>query len=232
MSKVVLYTQPGVPNGDLVTMYLAETGLGKYVDVKIAAIGRDGDMRSPAGLKMNPLGEVPVLQKLDGKFLSESISICEYIDAEFGPTTVVGLNASDRADTSMWVRRVEQKVVDHMGNAFRYGPMAAFFTKRRGAASIIPEAAAGSIKAARSGLEFMETQFAADGRKYLGGDTFTLADLAFYCRFAFFLRKDKSQSDIIAGLPHVAAYVARVQALPSAAATQKKKKPAAAKARL
>ena len=110
--------------------------------------------------------------------------------------------------------------------------MAAFFTKRRGAASIIPEAAAGSIKAARSGLEFMETQFAADGRKYLGGDTFTLADLAFYCRFAFFLRKDKSQSDIIAGLPHVAAYVARVQALPSAAATQKKKKPAAAKARL
>lgn len=97
MSTVVLYTQPGVPNGDLVTMYLAvrsvfnpskpsvfhgahicadvythpllpptskETGLGKYVDVKIAAIGRDGDMRSPAGLKMNPLGEVPVLQKL------------------------------------------------------------------------------------------------------------------------------------------------------------------------
>ena len=65
--------------------------------------------------------KVPVLRKLDGGYLSESVSICEYIDAEFGPTPVVGLNASARADTSMWVRRVEQKVADHMANAFRCG---------------------------------------------------------------------------------------------------------------
>ena len=152
-----------------------ESGLSNHVEVKVAAIGSDTDMRSPEGLKMNPLGEVsyfmersrfaplllctittpacadagkiqiysiprasvlnasvcsayahramkvPVLRKLDGGYLSESVSICEYIDAEFGPTPVVGLNASARADTSMWVRRVEQKVADHMANAFRCG---------------------------------------------------------------------------------------------------------------
>ena len=29
---------------------------------------------------MNPLGEIPVLQKVDGSFLSESVSIVEYLD--------------------------------------------------------------------------------------------------------------------------------------------------------
>ena len=35
-----------------------ESGLSNHVEVKVAAIGSDTDMRSPEGLKMNPLGEV------------------------------------------------------------------------------------------------------------------------------------------------------------------------------
>ena len=72
----------------------------------------------------------------------------------------------------------------------------------------------------------------ADGRRrYVSGNTLTLADLALYCRFSFFVKRDKQQAGIAEGLPHVAAYMARVAALPSAKVIQKKKK-AKAKAKL
>ena len=82
---------------------------------------------------------------------------------------------------------------------------------------MIPEAAAGSIKSARLGLEFIEAEL-ADGRAFLCGDRFSLADIALYTRFVFFAAKDPSQKGIASGLPSFAAYIARVKARPSAAA--------------
>ena len=73
-------------------------------------IGGKADGRSAEMLKKNSLGEVPSMEKVDGTFMAESASICEYLDAEFGPTPVVGTTASEKGATSMWVRRVEQKV--------------------------------------------------------------------------------------------------------------------------
>jgi glutathione S-transferase len=94
------------------------------------------------GQNKNPLGEIPVLERSDGTFLSESISICEYLDATCGPTGVVGRTADERADVSMWVRRVEQKVTDKQGDAFRFSPkMAKFFASRRGSDVIDPTSA-------------------------------------------------------------------------------------------
>ena len=39
----------------------------------------------------------------DGFYLSESVSIVEYLDAQFGPTPLVGTTPAARATTSMWV---------------------------------------------------------------------------------------------------------------------------------
>ena len=57
----------------------------------------------------------------NGQHIAESQSICEYLDAEFGPTPLVGQTATELAETSMWCRRVEQKVCLRMADAFQNG---------------------------------------------------------------------------------------------------------------
>mmetsp|Transcript_122394 Transcript_122394/g.347041 ORF Transcript_122394/g.347041 Transcript_122394/m.347041 type:complete len:226 (-) Transcript_122394:160-837(-) len=217
-----LFTAAGTPNPDVVHMYLEEAGLaGPRVEVVEVGIGGKSDGRSAEGLRRNPLGELPSLERADGTFMSESVSICEYLDAEYGPTPLVGMTASERGDTSMWTRRVEQKVTDKMGDAFRSGPMKQFFDTRR-PGTTVPEGVEGSKRNARLGLEFLESQL-ADGRDYLCGSRFSLADIALYVRFKFFSRRDKGQADVAKGLPFFQKWLDRVSARPSATAIVPKK---------
>eukprot|EP00937_MAST-01D_sp_MAST-1D-sp2_P005405 g5405.t1 len=222
-----LHTSPGAPNPDLVGMYLAETENEHVVEVIRVNIGK-AENRQPAFLEINPLGEVPALVLGDGTTcISESVVICEYIDSTTTGgrgTTVCGTNAQERAETAMWLRRIEDKILSPIGSAFQSGVMFDFFDGKRpvNRALVEPLAAVG-----KAGLAWLDGQL-ADGRQFLCGDRFCLADIRLFTLYSFFAKLDKAQATSHADFGHFKAYIGRVAARPSAAAIKpkKKKKPA------
>lgn len=65
---------------------------------------RNGEVRSPEFLKMNPMGKVPVLE-YDGKFLFESGAICSFVaQKERSNVDLIGDEGSwSRAEVNKWL---------------------------------------------------------------------------------------------------------------------------------
>eukprot|EP00929_Paragymnodinium_shiwhaense_P001129 TRINITY_DN101352_c0_g1_i1.p1 TRINITY_DN101352_c0_g1~~TRINITY_DN101352_c0_g1_i1.p1 ORF type:complete len:248 (-),score=25.11 TRINITY_DN101352_c0_g1_i1:71-751(-) len=225
MAPMKLYTQPGIPNPDVVHMYIAEVGCHKLVENVICSVNKM-ENRSPEFLKINPLGEIPALITQENVALCESTTIVKYLDELHGPTSVVGQNSLDRGLTDMWIRRVDEKIIAPMGEAFRSGTMAKWFAERR-PGYIHPEVVEPMRKASLAGLKWLDTQL-SDGRQFLCGDRFTLADIRFYTLVSFFLKADKP-ANIPAELVNVTKYLERLSRRPSAEAIAKKPKPPQAK---
>jgi glutathione S-transferase len=214
------HTQRGIPNPDVVHMYAAETGCtGLIEDVAINVM--KGENRSDAAyMKLNPTGEVPVLVLDDGSTLAESTTIAKYLDELQGGTDVCGKNPKDRAMTDMWIRRVEDKVLDGMMKAFASGPMFDFFKDRR-PGYIHKTNVPGGLEAAKAGMKWLDGQL-ADGRQFLCGDRFSLADIRFHCLYNFFSTADKQQK-APAELGNLNKYLDRVKTRASAVAIVPKK---------
>merc|ERR1719487_3255820 len=138
-----------------------------------------------------------------------------------GATSVIGTNPKESAVIDMWLRRIEEKILDPMGGAFRSGPMANFFKDRR-PGYIHPEIAEPLGKAAAAGLTWLDGQL-ADGREFLCGSQFSLADIRFHCMVSFFLRANK-KAKIPDGCSHLTKYLERVAKRASAVAIQAKPK--------
>ena len=186
-----LYTAPAIPNPDVVKMYLEETGRQYMVENINLNVGK---MENRSDKNPNPLGEVPCLVLADGTALSESVTIVEFLDdvSAGGSTPILGMTAQERAVTSMWLKRVEFKVLEPIGSAFRNGPLAGFFKDRR-PGTIHPENAAGERQTGVAGMKWLDSDL-SDGRHFLCGDRFSLADIRLYCVLAFYLKIDKNQS--------------------------------------
>ena len=56
--------------------------------------------------RMNPFGTVPVLETDGGNFVSESLTICRYLDAIWN-TRLFGRSLDERVPVEMWERRAE-----------------------------------------------------------------------------------------------------------------------------
>jgi glutathione S-transferase len=151
----------------------------------------------------------------DGTPLSESTTIVKYLDELHGATSIVGQTPSSRALTDQWLNRVDAKIEIPMGEAFRAGPMLKFFESRR-PGCIHPAHVPGARTTAQAGLKWLDSVL-ADGRAYLCGERFTLADIRFFCNIGFYSRSDPSQK-LPAGLTHLNAYMGRLAARPSAQA--------------
>ncbi len=76
----------------------------------------------------------------------------------------------------MWTRRVDLNICEHLGNGFRFGEGLKFFEKRIACA---PEASPGLKMIAANRLQWLNGQM-ADGRQYICGKRFTLADILLY----------------------------------------------------
>lgn len=74
-----------------------------------------GEHRGEAYLKVNPLGQTPALALDDGTVLTESVSICRYLDALHPTPPMFGTTPLEAAQVDMWIRRVEMRLMTPVG---------------------------------------------------------------------------------------------------------------------
>jgi len=196
------------PNPHVVRMFAAEKGLDlarETVDL------RGGENRQAAYVAKNAAGTTPCLELADGRFLSEVTVIAEYLEELHPAPPLIGTTPDERAETRMWVRRIDLGIVEPMTNGFRAAEGRPLFAPRM---MLHDVAGAKTLKAmAADRLRWLDGQLA--GRTWVCGDRFTLADILLYAFAAFGATVGQP---LPADAPWLAAWFDRVKARPSAAA--------------
>ena len=165
------------PNPHVVRMFIAEMGID-IETIEIDLMG--GENRQNSYLKKNPSGQLPALQLDDDSFLAEITVICEYLDEMNGHTDLIGTNPQERAETKMWTRRIDLQILEPLTNGFRYAEGYDLFKDRL---HLIPDAANDLKAIAQERLTWLDKQL--EGKEFICGDRFSLADIMFYCFLHF-----------------------------------------------
>ena len=171
-----LYNSVG-PNPHVVRMFIAEKG----IDIpKVEVDLMKGENRQEAHLKRNPHGQMPSLELDNGQHVAEILPICEYLEDKHPKPALIGANAEEKAETRMWMRRIDLNICEPMANGFRFSQGLPLFQSR---IVTVPEAADGLKKIAQDRLKWLDGQMA--GKEFVCGSRFTLADILLYCFVAF-----------------------------------------------
>lgn len=202
-----LYTSVG-PNPRVVKMFIAEKGLD-VPRVEMDLMGAEN--RQAAHVARNPSGQSPSLELDDGAHLSEITAICEYLEEKRPQPPLIGTTPEERAETRMWVRRIDLNIVEPMTTGFRAAEGKRLFESRM---RLIPQAADDLKTLAREKLNWLNGLI--EGRQYVCGDRFTLADILLFCFVEF---GGTVGQPLDPENKAVAAVIERVKARPSAAAS-------------
>jgi glutathione S-transferase len=202
-----LYNSVG-PNPRVVRMFIAEKG----IDIPVTEIDlMKGENREDAHIRRNPHGQMPCLELDDGQYISEILAICEYLEERFPNPPLIGTTPEERAETRMWTRRIDLNISEMMAMGFRFSQGLNLFKDRVFTA---PEAAEGLKGQAQDRLKWLDGQM-ADGRQFVCGDRFTLADILL---FGFQDFGNQIGQPLNPEFQNLAAWFARVKARASAAA--------------
>lgn len=203
-----LYTSAG-PNPHMVRMFAAEKGLALET-VEVDLMGGE-NRRPPYTDAVNPAGQTPALALDDGTVIAEITVICEYLEEKHPSPSLIGTTAEERAETRMWTRRIDLNICEPMTNAFRAAEGRRIFENRM---KLVGAEGAAELKAiARDRLLWLDGQL--QGRAFVCGDRFSLADVLLFAFLAFGAQVGQPIPD---EATWVKAWFARVQARPSAAA--------------
>ena len=171
-----IYNSMG-PNPHVVRMFLAEKGVSIPLEqVDLMA----GENRQAPFLSKNAAGQLPCLELDDGATISEITVICEYLDEKYPTPPLIGTTPEERAETRMWVRRIDLNICEPMANGFRYSQGLRLFQNRM---RCLPEAADGLKAIAQDKLTWLDGLMA--GKTYVAGDKLTLADILLFCFLDF-----------------------------------------------
>jgi len=107
-----LYVAPG-PNSYRTRIFMAEKGI-ELPMVELDYAKREH--KSPEFLKLNSLGQLPVLVIDDGTAITESIAICRYLEVLHPSPALFGATAAAQGKVEMWNRRMESEVFATIGN--------------------------------------------------------------------------------------------------------------------
>jgi glutathione S-transferase len=206
---VKLYTENyPAPNPRKVHIYLAEKGLTvERVHTKM----QERQHKAPDFMKKNSLGQVPVLETDDGRFISESVAICRYFEALHPTPPMFGRDPFDAAMVEMWIRRAEFRLWNPMGQVWiNADPRTAVVNPNQ-----FKDYGEHSKKVLANAMKWIDREL-SDGREFLAGQNYTMADIVLLCGIDFgkFIHQDMPED-----AQHLRAWHARVSARPSARAT-------------
>jgi glutathione S-transferase len=202
-----LYTSVG-PNPRVVRMFMAERGIELPVeDVDIVA----GENLADNYKALNPSAQSPCLQLDDGSILAEVTVICAYLDEISDGASLIGDTPQQRAETRMWNRRFDARILEPMSLAFRSAEALEMFKDR---CHVIPHAADDLKVTVQKSWAWLEPLMA--DKQYVCGDRFTLADIQLYIFADFGKMIGQGIPD---DLPNLQAWYARVAQRPSVIAS-------------
>ncbi len=202
-----LYDSIG-PNPRVVKMFIAEKG----IDISRHQIDLlAGENRKEDYARLNPTGTTPALEVDEGIVLAEITAICEYLEELHPAPALIGETPMQRAETRMWVRRIDLGILEPMANGFRFAEGLRMFESRM---RCLPEAAAGLKTLAKEKLAWLNDRI--EGRAWIVGDLFTLADIMLYVFLDFGAQVGQPLDPANA---NIAAWMERVKQRPSVAAS-------------
>src|SRR3954463_2818557 len=190
-----LYDHPASGNCLKCRILLRQLGLDcETVEVDLFR----GETRTPEHFARNPDGRVPVLALDDGTTIPESGAILLYLPEG---TPLLPDDRLARARVHAWMFFEQNQVEANLG--------VAGFLALSGRAESVPEVFADRRRRGRDALATLERGL-IDGRPYVCGDRYTVADLALYG----YVHVADDAGVPLAEHPAVAAWVKRVAALP------------------
>lgn len=204
-----LYNSIG-PNPHVVRMFAAEKGIAlplQPVDVLNAE-----HRRPPYADRVNPLMQTPALETDDGAVICEVTAICEYLEELHPRPPLVGATPAERADTRMWVRRIDLNILEGRSRAFRATGARAFYLDK---IKLLSVPAAEELKAlVEDRILWLDAQMV--GKTYICGERYSLADILLYCFMTF--GAPPGRNNLPSGADRLQAWYQRVAARPAAAA--------------
>ena len=165
------------PNPKVVRMYMAERGL-KIDQKEIDIIG--GENRQSDYVKINPGGGTPALELDNGSIIAEITCICEYLDELEGGSSLIGTTPEERAETRMWVRRIDLGILEPLTNGFRYAEGEPMFKDRM---TLMTHAASDLKALAQEKITWLDDLM--NGKDFICGDRLTLADIMLFVFLEF-----------------------------------------------
>ena len=158
-----------------------------------------GETRTPEHFARNPDGRIPVLETDAGELIPESGAILLHL-AE-GTPLLPAPGTIERARVHQWMFFEQNRIEADLATAR--------FIKLAGRDATMPQLFANRLERGRDALAALDRGL-ADGRPFLVGDTFTVADIAVY-------GYGHCGADAGAdprGFPHISAWLDRVEATP------------------
>ncbi|MGE0828800.1 MAG: glutathione S-transferase family protein [Hyphomonadaceae bacterium] len=202
-----LYTAPHAPNPRRVAMFMAEKGIA---DIEIISLNLlEGEHKTDVFTKKSPLSQTPVLELDDGRCLTESRAICQYLEALHPEPNLMGADPFERAFIEMWDRRMELLFSMPLMLWVRHGnPVLAVLEREQNA-----DVAAYNQAQAMRMAKWLNGELAT--RDWIAGDRFTIADITAACGMDFArLMKWRPGED----LPNLAAWRQRLADRPASKA--------------
>lgn len=195
------------PNPRVVRMVAAEKGVTLE---RVAVDIMKGDNRNADYVARNPTGSTPALELADGSIIAEITAIAEYLEELHPQPALIGSTAEQRAQTRMWVRRIDLNIVEPMATGFRATQGRRMFAPRM---MLVSEAGGEDLKAiAAEKLRWIDGLMAGE---FVCGDRLTLADILLFCFVEFGAQVGQPLPEGLKWLPD---WQQRMAARPSAAA--------------
>ena len=128
--------------------------------------------KDPDFLRRNPAGKVPIL-KMDGRFLAESGPICEYLEEKFPDSPLMPQDLEERHEVRRLVSWFDDKFHHEVTSKLLYERVN---KKMMGTGYPDSTHVKAGARAIKYHLDYMA--WLLDHRRWLAGDTMTLADFA------------------------------------------------------
>jgi glutathione S-transferase len=182
MVHLTLYDFPPVPSPQKVRVAMAEKGIScERVIIDLKA----GEQRSPEYLRINPHGYVPTLV-VDGTPIYESTAIIEYLEETHPHPALLPADPSSRARSRM----IEESIDGNFATALKtYG--------RNLKAKPPAEPDLKVMEQCKLSIAWHNQWLdgALEGRRFLAGDEFSVADIAAICNVEFQIKRLKIEID-------------------------------------
>lgn len=156
------------PNGARIAVFLAEKG----IEIPTQQINlMAGEAATDEFLKINSLGQVPVLELDDGRHLTESLAICRYLEHLHPEPALFGKTPVEQAFVEMWSRRMELRLFNVVGDIGLHE-----FEFFKGRVEQNAEYAASRRRDFEARLRWLDAEL-SDERPFLAGEAFSVADI-------------------------------------------------------